>query len=133
MTTTLNRPIAFIKQKDSLAHTHHTVQFYENESYLAKEVAQFIYTGLVGGEGVIIVPTPRHWELMENELSRMSCNVEIYRSTGQLVLLDAYHTLNKFMVDGMPHAQLFDQLASGVLEKLQKTFPIIRAYGEMVD
>jgi signal transduction histidine kinase len=133
MTTPLNNPVAFIKQKDSPAHTHHTVQFYENEIYLAKEVAQFVYTGLVGGEGVIIVPTPRHWELIENELSSMSCNVEIYRSTGQLVFLDAYHTLNKFMVDGMPHAQLFEQMASGVLEKLQKTFPTIRAYGEMVD
>lgn len=117
-----------------IKHTKiHSVQIYERENQIVKAVTNFIISGLLNGEAVIIVATQDHTEAFKNHLSYLGFDIEAAIQKKQLCLLDAHATLNSFMVDGKPNKDLFDQNVCRVLDEKLSTFPAVRAYGEMVN
>ncbi|HEV7990934.1 MAG TPA: ATP-binding protein [Gemmatimonadaceae bacterium] len=120
------------------AHAH-TVQFYEDDRFLAETVADFFAAGLVNGQRAVAIATPAHRELFAAGLFEKGFDVERARTNGQLVLLDADELLSAFMVGGMPDAGRFRVAMDGLLgsharfgEGVAPRKPVL-AFGEMVD
>jgi hypothetical protein len=119
----------------SPANHAHAVQFYNSESTLYSTAATFLSEGLILGQPALILATPAHREGILEQLYERLVDCECAIRDGDLVLLDAQATLDLFMVDERPHADLFHEnvgrLVRQVLHGRKRT--VLRAYGEMVD
>jgi PAS domain S-box-containing protein len=116
------------------AGTGHTVQFYEDEAFLAEAVTRFLGAGLAAGEPVVVLATPHHWEAFQQQLSAGAFDVQRARDTGQLTWLDASSTLDSILVDDMPDWRRFHRVVGRlVADRAARTGGPVRAYGEMVD
>jgi signal transduction histidine kinase len=120
------------------AHAH-TVQFYENDGFLADTVVDFFAGGLVNGQRAVAIATPEHRESIAAGLFEKGFDVERARMNGQIVLLDADELLAGFMVGALPDAGRFRLAMNGLLgsharfgEALAPRKPVV-AFGEMVD
>ncbi|MEW6056273.1 MAG: ATP-binding protein [Bdellovibrionota bacterium] len=111
---------------------NHFVQFYEDPHFLADTVAFFIGSGLSNQESAIVIATPEHNSVFLKCLERDGFDTEGLRSAGQLLVLDAHHTLSSFMVRGSADAERFENKFGALLQQMQTKFGAIRAYGEMV-
>ena len=113
----------------------HTVQFYENEDFLASAVTDFLAAGLATGEAAVVIATKPHLEAIQRGLAAEGLDVAATRSRGGLTLLDARETLSGFMLGAMPDAARFGKLIGPLVESaLQRSNrPVVRLYGEMVD
>jgi DcmR-like sensory protein len=113
----------------------HAVRFYDTQESLCRIVAEFLGEGFVTGQPGLVIGTPEHCEGIVQELRARHFDVDGLQTAGDLLLLDAQETMSKFMVDGMPDAELFKESAMEAIEKVcrGRTECTIRAYGEMVD
>lgn len=109
----------------------HVVQFYESDPFLVGSVSNFIAAGLAAGDWAIVVATRVHRNAIHRKLRAQGCNVELARGRGQYVALDAAETLAKFMVDGVPDAQLFHEVIGKLVAEVARDHRL-RAFGEMV-
>ncbi len=110
----------------------HSVQFYEANNFLADSVSKFVVQGLQSGEGIIVIATPNFVSLLkQNLIPQIDFFTAIQNQ--QLIILDAQDTLNQFMIDDLPDKNLFTKIVGETLDKMAKSFPVIRAYGEMVN
>lgn len=117
-------------------HTrHHAVQFYGDELSLFTTVSSFLSEGLVAGQPAIVIGTETHRVAIVEHLSRRFIDVERAQHVGDLLLLDARETLDKFLVGKTPDPELFERHVGSVVEQMLRGRPrtIVRAYGEMVD
>ena len=115
-----------------MGETDHFVQFYENDEFLIDSVSGFVGTALTVGEGSVVIATAEHRIAIQRKLA--ACGVEIAEAieTGRYVLLDASETLSKFMIDGSPDPQRFNETVGGVIARLSQKGRRIHAFGEMV-
>jgi signal transduction histidine kinase len=120
------------------AHAH-TVQFYEDDSFLAETVVDFFAAGLVNGQRAVAIATPEHRESISAGLFERGFDVERARENGQVVLLDADELLGAFMVGALPDAGRFRLAMDGLLgshalfgERVAPRKAVL-AFGEMVD
>ena len=111
----------------------HIVQVYQDRTFLAAAVAEYIGTGLQRGEATIVIARPEHADAFRYELGARGFDLEAAIGSGQLRLLDAATTLRGFMRDGMPQWTPFREVVGGVIAETRCQFPVVRAYGEMVD
>jgi hypothetical protein len=102
----------------------HIVQLYQDEEFLTEAVVDYIGTGLQRGEAAVVIATPQH---------RARFLERLEPKEGQLKLLDAEKTLERFMASGMPAWKSFHQIVGGAIAELRLQYPTVRAYGEMVD
>jgi hypothetical protein len=118
------------------AHPHHAVQFYDDDRSLYTTVAGFLGQGLVDQQPAVLIATAAHQEPILDYLRTRLIDVEQARRSGQLVVLDAHTTLDQFMADDRPRADLFESSVGRVIGDLfvqRSRRTLIRAYGEMVD
>ncbi len=111
----------------------HLVHFFENETQVIQNVSQYALAGIKNGEGVILVITSSHMAGIEKALQIAGCNLTQLKTSGQLVMLDAHSTLSGLMVRNTPSRRLFQKTAGQLMQKMKSSFPLVRAYGEMVD
>lgn len=112
----------------------HEVTYYEHSQFLIDRVSDFLAPGITAGEAVVIVATPRHTDLIEQELIRRGIDLTAARRDGSFVGLDAVQTLKQIMTDGRPDPVLFATVVGGAIEmaRARAKAPIVRAFGEMV-
>jgi signal transduction histidine kinase len=118
---------------DPAPHTH-AVQFYDDETFLAQTVGQFLSAGLRAGDRLIVIATDAHHKAFAEQLESEAVDAAL--TEGRLSLLDARNTLSRFMIGGMPDPDLFRDVLSSLIAKAMENGPPnakIRAYGEMVD
>lgn len=127
---TSRSPIEF---PESLRDGDHLVQFYKEDSFLSETVTNYVAPALMNGEGVIIIATDKHLSMFEDSLRKLPLNTSLLRLTGQLVMLEAQATLDKFMVNGIPDATKFAESIGEVLYEMKSKFHQVKAYGEMVN
>jgi hypothetical protein len=108
-------------------HHDHFVQLYQEPQALYNAVAEYIGTGLVRGEGAVIIARPQNRAGFLEALARRGIE------TAGLRLVDAQETLSRFMANGMPAWTSFHQVVGGVIADLRLQYAAVRAYGEMVD
>ncbi|MDB4882702.1 MAG: sensor protein [Gemmatimonadetes bacterium] len=116
----------------------HSVQFYENDGFLAETVVDFFATGLVNGQRCVAIATPEHRAAFAAGLHAKGFDVERACTNGQLILLDANELLSAFMVGSLPDASRFRLAIGGVLgdARFVDGMPSngsMLAFGEMVD
>lgn len=110
----------------------HFVQIYQADDVFMDTLTEFISGALRGGEGAIVIATPRHREELSRRLEIEGHNVAKAEGDNQLVLLDAEDTLSKFMMNGWPDEDKFAQVVRDVLAHAGKHRRRVRAFGEMV-
>jgi hypothetical protein len=111
----------------------HIVQVYQDPEFLAKAVAEYLGTGLARGEAAIVIARPEHIKAFKNALQAADVDTEAALSRGQLRFLDAERTLGRFMKHGMPQWTPYHELVGGLIAEVRLQYPVVRAYGEMVD
>jgi PAS domain S-box-containing protein len=128
-------------QAHSAPHFHgdaphsHTVQFYDDEGFLASVVSEFIAGGLRGGHPAVIVATAAHSEAFRRQLRAAGVEPSAARRTGQLQMIDAGETLRKFMDGESPDERRFKATIGAIIRRGLADHPgsSVFAYGEMVD
>ena len=126
---------------DAAATTHaplapgHTVQFYENDAFLAAAVADFVAEGLREEQAVIVIAVAAHRQAFARRLRARGIDPERARSQGTLTWCDADALLSRIVVDGEVDAQRFDAEILPLLQRAELRSPggVTRAYGELVD
>ena len=113
----------------------HFVQLYEaDEVALAKNVGLYLWEGIRHGEGVLVIATPEHQELLSGHLDHLGANLSTLHGSQQLVFCDAQDTLNQFMIGGQPDWQHFENVIRAAMRQARpmRGADGLRAYGEMV-
>ena len=112
----------------------HAVQYYEHTRFLVERVADFLAPGITAGEAAVIIATPKHADLIDDELRARGIDIDAAHRDGRLVGLDAVETLKAFMIGDQPDHERFVAVVGGTVERarLQAKAPIVRAFGEMV-
>lgn len=117
---------------DSIDDHGHLVQFYENDSFLAESVRDFVVAGFEQGEAAIIVATKEHRQAIDELLEDTEFDLQALRNTGCYVLLDAQETLSRFLVDGEPEPALFSAAVGSLVARAAEAGDGVRIFGEMV-
>ncbi len=117
-------------------HAHeHLVQLYgDDHETLARNVSRFLSEGWALGEGVLVLATAPHRELLTKQLRKDGVDpIEAVRE-GRLVWLRAEAVLAGIMVDDELSPERFGQLIGGAVRALRAHpgTPGIRAFGELV-
>jgi len=112
----------------------HVVQFYEDEQFLAEQVAGFLDAALSNGDGAVVIATRANRERFVAQLRGSGSDVEIHSRAQLLTILDADDTLAMFMKNGTPDWERLRATIGPVLEQAAASgCGRVRAYGEMVD
>ena len=113
----------------------HVVQLYQDQDFLNRAVCRFAAAALANGEGLILVPTVRHWDAFRPRLIAEGVDVEAAQKRGQLTIVDADQTLPRFMRNEMPDSPLFLGLAADVIGRARAggRYEKVRWWGEMVN
>ncbi|MDB5871740.1 MAG: histidine kinase [Ramlibacter sp.] len=111
----------------------HFVQFYEQDSFLADEVARYIGAALrAGNSGIVIARRVLLDELLPKLRRHRASLFGLGTERGELITLDAQETLDTFMVDGWPNEALFRQTVGHQVKQAAQGGKPVRAFGEMV-
>ena len=112
----------------------HSVQFYDQDSFLVDEVAGFLDVALRAGESAILIATPEHRAALTRQLGGIDAGSAIGSwYPGKLICLDARETLASFMIDNLPDEALFTAALGDVMTRASRHGRgSIRASGEMV-
>lgn len=114
----------------------HMAQFYEDERYLFRAVADFVEPALRTGEPVLMIATEPHRRELASQLAGRGFDLDQAARRGELTILDARETLARFMRHGAPDGPLFRASVGAVITALRHRHAgntPVRAYGEMVD
>ncbi|MGZ8377968.1 MAG: ATP-binding protein [Gemmatirosa sp.] len=113
----------------------HSVQFYENDAFLAAAVADFLGEGIQAGEPALVLATAPHRQAFGRRLRAKGIDVEQARREGLLTWCDADVLLERIMVGGLPDEARFRAEVVPLLERaeLRRQGTAVRAYGELVD
>lgn len=119
--------------------TGHVVQFYRQDSSLLDSLSHSIGPSLEAGDAIVVIATKGHRLGLAERLVAMGLELETIRRSGRYLSLDANETLSKFMVEEMPDAGRFAELAGTIIQRATLAArPIggrkhrVFAFGEMV-
>jgi len=114
----------------------HSVHFYEDDLSLIQRLSGIVSTALEHGHGVLLVVTPEHRRQLGEMLAVSGVNVRSAQVDGRLSVFDARKTLDRFMTDGLPDADLFFQTVGRVVaaarQDAQQGHSSLTVFGEMV-
>ena len=113
---------------------HHLVQFYEDESFVIRNVSYLAAKTLAAGDSSVVVATVRHLKQISERLAYSGVNLDDFRESGRFVDVDAIEAVPKVMVDGRPDKEKFDDVIGRLVrrsaEKSANGFVFV--FGEMV-
>jgi len=124
------------RQAPVLAREHsHSVQFYENDHFLAAAVADFLAEGLQSGATVVVIATAAHRTAFQYRLKAKGIDPDAATRQNKLVWMDAGETMAGFMAGRLPDAKRFRDTVGLVIQGCVSAAGTssVRAYGEMVD
>lgn len=113
----------------------HVVQFYKaDEPLLNRNVASFLWNGLLRGDGMLVIASPSRRESLASHLTRLGADVTLAQREGQLAMMDAEEMLGRVMVEEQPDWERFQQAIGEAvrLASARTAEGAVSAYGEMV-
>lgn len=122
-----------ISNPKSRSRYSHLVQFFDSQHETVSCVGRYAFAGLIGGEGIFIIGTEADNKTIEMTLARLEFDIEVAKKSKQLILLDAHATLAHLMLGKVVDRDLFFQYIGSLVEQMSFSFPLIRAYSEMVN
>lgn len=93
----------------------HAVQFYESDASLVEVLAQELAAALKAGDIVIMNATRKHRSALRAELALRNINLAAAMRVGRFRELDPAECLAKFMVNGTPDKDRFENVMSRVI------------------
>jgi hypothetical protein len=115
-----------------LAPCDHLVEIYADDTAFLDSLAAFVVAGLRADESVIVIACASHRCSLEFRLRASGLDVMTLLRQDLYIPLDAKETLSRFVVDGWPDDDLFEQLVAALLTRARRTGRRVRAFGEMV-
>ena len=115
-----------------MSDSDHFVQFYEADSFLLNSLSGFIGKAITSGDAALVIATDAHRKSLDELLTSNGVDPAGARERGQYLALDAAETLAKFMENGSPEPQRFNQVIGNVIESVTDGRNNVRAFGEMV-
>ena len=119
----------------------HSVQFYEDDSFLLDSLTKLIGTTLVAGDAAIVFATPAHREALARRLKARGLDLDLNSTIGRYCAFDAAASLSSFMVQDLPDPLRFHSFVGSVLSSISPAAispppetppPRIVVFGEMV-
>ena len=112
----------------------HTVQFYEDDTFLLKGLSDYIGAALSAGDRAIAIATREHLARLEQSLAaRGLLDAAGHATQGRYIRLDADHALPQFMDNGLPDESRFrDTIGNAILEASEEHQGELYVFGEMV-
>lgn len=112
----------------------HFAQLHRDPQALTDAVTLYLETGLRRGNGVIVIATPSHIDLVLARLREHDLDAGQFLKTGQLELHDAEQTMRKFIYNDVPLWEDFRRTVGAVFDRVQASGRgTTRAYGEIVN
>ena len=99
----------------------HSVQFYEDDSFLLDGLSRYIGAALVAGDSAIVIATQNHRDRLCERLQAGGLDLTKTIEEGRFVSLDAAQTLAQFMVDGQPEVSRFQQVIGSTISQLSSS------------
>ncbi len=93
----------------SLHSCSHTIQFYYDDRFLIASLSDFVRRALGAGRSVLVVATREHRFETAERLRQSGINLTLAIEHGRYLALDACEMLDRFMVNGSPDPQRFQQ------------------------
>src|SRR5688572_28927041 len=87
----------------------HYVRFYEQDASLVENVAEFLGGGLDAGEAAVLVAEPRHRLPVAQRLEIRGFDLRTLCEDSRFVALDVAQTASRFLVDGRPVPDRFQE------------------------
>ncbi|HTV73515.1 MAG TPA: MEDS domain-containing protein [Candidatus Acidoferrales bacterium] len=112
----------------------HFVHFYgTDDETLARNVALFLADGLVRGDGLLVISSSAHADLIRRRLERPAAHARS-ATAADFVFLPARETLERITVRGQPDWALFESLLLCAVRAAQGEEPYrkVRVFGETV-
>ena len=112
----------------------HFAQLHRDPQTLTDAVTIYLETGLLRGNSVVVIASPKHTDLFLARLRSDGVEPGAFLKSGQLELHDAELTLRKCMRNDMPDWEDFRRAMAAIFERIRAFGRgTTRAYGEMVD
>jgi hypothetical protein len=92
----------------------------------------FVSSGLRASDGMVVIATPAHRRALEQRLRKRGFDVDLAQAEDRYIALDAAETLAKFMVNGWPDDERFNQVVTDLITRARGNGRRVRAFGEMV-
>jgi PAS domain S-box-containing protein len=130
------KDLAFHWQPSNPFQGDHVAYFYQENDSLLEALSDFIGGALGAGNAAVIIATKIHREGLQQRLTIRGLDVRKAAKQGRYVELDASELLSKFMIEGMPDAERFEEIVGGAIERIRALNKTVRsevvAFGEMV-
>ena len=112
----------------------HLVQFYEDESFIIRNVSCLAVKTLAAGDSSIILASERHLKQIRERLAYSGVNLDTFRESGRYEEVDATEALSQVMVDGRPDEKKFDDVIGRMVRRSTKKSAngFVFVFGEMV-
>jgi hypothetical protein len=121
-----------IEYPEYLRDGDHLVQFYKDEKFLIETVVNYSAPALMNGEGVLIIASKIHLDMIEKSLRELPLNTSLLRITGQLIFLNVSEILPTIMTNDIPNAAKFVEVIGSLLYEMKSRFHSVKVYGELV-
>jgi|ERR1051326_4959840 PAS domain S-box-containing protein len=122
-------------QWDAALSAGHSVQFYEDDSFLLDGLTRFIGAAIAAGDSALVVANKAHRTGLVERLTESGLNLGIAAEQGRYIALDADETLAKFMVNDHPDGRRFEAVVGGLVAQLANgggKSRCVAIFGEMV-
>ena len=112
----------------------HTVQFYEDDTFLLKGLSDYVGSALRAGDRAIAIATNDHLTRLETSLAaRGLLGADGQATKGRYIRLDVDDALPLFMTDGMPDEIRFrDTIGNVILDASDEHGSELFVFGEMM-
>lgn len=114
----------------------HLVHFYDDDSFLAEQVARFVAAAMGKGNAAVVIATEQHRTAIGARLTQRGFDVADTERRGTYLAIDAAATLQKFMVGGQPDRARFVATVRPLIENANRNAgredAQAAAFGEMV-
>lgn len=106
--------------------------FYASVDEFTGQVSEFLLEAIRAGGVAVAVATPAHRDSIATTLADAGIDLAARQAAGLYVALDAFETMNRFMVAGWPDAAGFWQVISPIVARAAETGTPVHVFGEMV-
>ena len=110
----------------------HAVLFYRGAGELAGQVSTYLLEAIQAGGAAVVIATPAHRDAIAGALARAGADVTADQVADRYLVVDAFETMDQFMVADWPNAASFWQTVSPLVRQAAETGTPVHVFGEMV-
>lgn len=110
----------------------HAVLFYSDGDELATRVSEFLLEAIRAGGVAVVIATPAHRDSIAAALARTGVDVAARQAAGLYLALDAFETMNRFMVADWPSAASFWQVIRPIVARAAEAGAPVHVFSDMV-